>query len=210
MTTAAPIKLYRHALSGHSHRVELLLSLLGLERELIDVDLAAGEHKTPAFLGKNPLGQVPVLEDGGELIADSNAILVYLARKYDPAGTWLPVDPRRGAEVQRFLSIAAGEIAHGPAAARLVTVFGAGLDHDSARAGAEALFEFLETHLGARPYLAGDQITLADIAAYAYIAHAPEGGVSLEPWPRIRAWLERIEALPGFVGMQRTAVALAA
>ena len=77
------IKLYRHALSGHSHRVEMFLSLLDLDYSLIDVDLMNGEHKTEQFLKLNPFGQVPVLDDDGVIIFDSNAILVYLAEKYD-------------------------------------------------------------------------------------------------------------------------------
>lgn len=122
------IRLYRHALSGHSHRAQLLLSLLGLDAELVDVDLAAGEHKQAEFLARNRFGQVPVLEDGDNVIADSNAILVYLAEKYDTSKTWSPVDPVAAAEVQGFLSQAAGQIAYGPAAARLVNVFGAALE----------------------------------------------------------------------------------
>ena len=122
------IKLYRHPLSGHSHRVEVLLSLLGRDAEIIDVDLKAGAHKLPEFLAKNSFGQVPALDDGDVTISDSNAILVYLATKYDGARTWYPADLADQAEVQRFLSVAAGKIAFGPASARLVNVFGAGLD----------------------------------------------------------------------------------
>ena len=85
-----PIRLYRYALSGHAHRVQLMLSLLQLPCELIDVDLPAGAHKTPAFLARNPFGQVPVIEDGDFTLADSNAILVYLALRHDPARRWLP------------------------------------------------------------------------------------------------------------------------
>ena len=71
-----PIKLYRHPLSGHCHRVELFLSLLELPYELVDVDLVNGEHKQPEFLGKNIFGQVPVIDDDGTLLSDSAAILV--------------------------------------------------------------------------------------------------------------------------------------
>src|SRR2546421_6812040 len=92
--TAMPIHLYRHPLSGHSHRVQLLLSMLGLPYETTDVDFAAGAHKAPAFLAMNPLGQVPVIEDGPVTVADSNAILVYLARRYGDE-RWLPLDPLR-------------------------------------------------------------------------------------------------------------------
>jgi len=204
------IKLYRYPLSGHSHRVELFLSILGLEAEIIDVDLANGEHKQEAFLNKNIFGQVPVLEDGPITIADSNAILVYLASKYDSKRNWLPLGNEESAEVQRFLSIAAGEIAHGPAAARLITVFGAELDQDALIKQSHALLETLEAHLKDRDWLAGKQATIADIADYTYIAHAPEGNVSLNGYPNVRAWLKRIEALPGFIAMQATAVGLAA
>src|SRR3546814_17781104 len=86
------IKLYRHALSGHSHRAQLLLSLLGLDAELIDVDLKSGAHKQPGFLQLNSFGQVPVLDDDGTVVSDSNDILVYLAKKHG-GGQWLPEDP---------------------------------------------------------------------------------------------------------------------
>ncbi|HET6829045.1 MAG TPA: glutathione S-transferase N-terminal domain-containing protein, partial [Ramlibacter sp.] len=78
MNPAQPIKLYRMSLSGHCHRVELFLSLLGLTCELVEVDFAAGQHKQAAFLAKNPFGPIPVIEDGDVTLADSNAILVYL------------------------------------------------------------------------------------------------------------------------------------
>lgn len=204
------IKLYRHPLSGHSHRVENFLSILGLEADIIDVDLLNGEHKHPSFLQKNVLGEVPVLEDGPFTLADSNAILIYLASKYDKKRQWLPLGAEESANVQRFLSIAAGEIAHGPAAARLVTVFGAAIDHDTTIENAHALLESLEIHLQNRDWLVGDHATIADIADYTYIAHAPEGNVSLSSYPNVRGWLKRIEALPGFIPMKATAVSLAA
>jgi len=204
------LKLYRHPLSGHSHRAQLLLSLLGLDATLVDVDLAAGEHKQAEFLAKNRFGQVPVLEDGDVVIADSNAILVYLAGQYDASTTWLPGDPVAAAQVQRFLSTAAGQIVSGPAAARLVNVFGANLDHQRAIAVAHNVLGVLESHLDGRAWLVGNHPTIADVANYAYIAHAPEGGVSLDDYPNVRTWLGRIAALPGFVPMQPTAVGLAA
>jgi glutathione S-transferase len=206
-TPTAPIRLHRHPLSGHSHRVELMLSLLGLAFERIDVDLLAGAHKAPAFVAMSPFGQVPVIEDGDVTLADSNAILVYLATRYDPAGRWLPRGAVEAARVQQWLSVAAGQLAHGPAAARLVTVFGATLDHEQAKATAARLYAVLEGQLAARRYLAGDDPTIADVALYAYTAHAPEGGVSLAPYPAVRGWLDRIEGLPGFVPMARTPAA---
>ena len=204
-----PIRLYRHAISGHCHRVELFLSLLGLPFESIDIDLAAGVHKQPEFLKINSFGQLPALDDRGVTISDSNAILVYLATKYADA-SWLPSDPEGAANVQRWLSVAAGQIAYGPAAARLVNVFGAKIDHDRAKTIANNLFKLMEVHLTGQQFLVGDVPTIADVADYAYIAHAPEGDISLDPYPQIRAWLHRIEQLPGFVPMVDTKVGLAA
>ncbi|WP_447732731.1 glutathione S-transferase family protein [Pseudomonas shirazensis] len=203
----APIKLYNFPKSGHAHRIELMLSLLGLPTELIFVDLAEGEHKQPAFLAINPFGQVPVIDDNGTVIADSNAILVYLAKTYDQ-GNWLPEQPLAAAKVQRWLSVAAGPLAFGPAAARLITVFGASFNAEEVIGRAHNLLAVIDQELATQPFLTGTSPTIADVANYSYIAHAPEGNVSLEPYGNVRAWLARIEALPGFVAMPRTAAGL--
>lgn len=202
-----PIKLYNFPKSGHAHRIELMLSLLNLPTELVFVDLAKGAHKQPDFLALNPFGQVPVIDDNGTVIADSNAILVYLAKKYDN-GTWLPEEPAAAARVQRWLSVAAGPLAFGPAAARLVTVFGAAFNTDEVIARAHTLLKVIDAELAKTPFLAGSTRTIADIANYSYIAHAPEGNVSLEPYANVRSWLARIESLPGFVPMPRTVIGL--
>jgi glutathione S-transferase len=203
---AQPIRLYRHVLSGHAHRIELFLSLLGLPCEKIDVDMVRGAHKAPEFIARNnPFGQVPVMEDGDVAIADSNAILVYLATRYDPDGRWLPRDAVGAARVQQWLSVAAGQLAYGPVQARFIKLFGARLDLDRAQAISRKLFEVLDKELAKRPFLAGGAPTIADVALYSYTAHAPEGGVPLEPYGHVRAWLARIEALPGFVPMRSSA-----
>lgn len=203
------IKLYRHALSGHSHRVELFLSLLDLDYSLVDVDLMNGEHKSDDFLKLNPFGQVPVLDDDGVIIHDSNAILVYLAQKYDD-GHWLPSDPVGAARTQQWLSVAAGPIASGPATARLITVFGANYNADEVINNSNGLLTIINSELSNNSFLVGDGPTIADIAAYSYIAHAPEGNVSLQPHTNIRSWLKRVESLKGYVDMQGTKVGLAA
>lgn len=202
-----PIKLYNFPKSGHAHRIELMLSLLNLPSELVFVDLAKGAHKQPDFLALNPFGQVPVIDDNGTVIADSNAILVYLAKKYDN-GAWLPEEPAAAARVQRWLSVAAGPLAFGPAAARLVTVFGASFNTDEVISRAHTLLKVIDAELANTPFLAGSTPTIADIANYSYIAHAPEGNVSLEPYANVRNWLARIEALPRFVPMPRTVIGL--
>ncbi len=207
---ARPIKLYRAAISGHCHRVELFLSMLGLPFDVVDIDLVAQGHKTPGFLAMNPFGQVPVIQDGDITLADSNAILVYLAGRYaQDADAWLPRDPLAAATVQRWLSVAAGQLAFGPAAARVVQLFKRP-DNPEAVARAHALFAVMEQQLAQAAFLAGSAPTLADIANYSYVARAPEGNVSLVPYPALRAWLARVEALPGFMPMVKSPVGLAA
>ena len=202
-----PIRLHRMKLSGHCHRVELFLSLLGLPFEVLDIDLAKGEHKAPAFLALNPFGQVPVLHDGDTTLADSNAILVYLEKRYAP-GQWLPQDALGAAAVQRWLSVAAGELNYGAGAARVLQLFKRPDDPVAMQQRASGLLRVMEQALATRPFLAGPQATLADIALYTYTLLAPEGGVSLAPYSNVRAWLARIEGLPGFVPMLRTPIGL--
>ncbi|AHB07692.2 glutathione S-transferase [Pandoraea pnomenusa 3kgm] len=205
------MRLYRHALSGHCHRVELMLSLLELPFETVEIDFASAEHKQPAFLAISPFGQVPAIDDDGLLFADSNAILVYLASRYDTQGVWLPRDPVAAARVQRWLSVAAGDIAFGPAAARVAEVFKRDVDTRAMIERAALLLSRMEAHLAApqgTSFLAGDTATIADVACYAYIAHAPEGNVNLAPYPAVRAWLARVAALPRFVPMAASACGL--
>lgn len=192
------ITLYGHPLSGHCHRVALALSLLGLPYETVTVDLMARAQKEPDFLAKNPFGQVPVIDDGGTVVSDSNAILAYLAAKYDD-GSLMPRDPVGIAEVQRWFSVAAGEIKHGPGAARLVKVFNAPIDHAATLKTAEQILALLDAHLADRPYLVADRLTFADVAIYSYVARAPEGDVDLTPYAHVRSWLARIEGHPRFV-----------
>lgn len=203
------MKIHHVTLSGHAHRAVLFASLLGLKPELIEVDLAAGAHKQPEFLALNPFGQVPVLEDDGIVIADSNAILVYLAKKTGRTD-WLPEDAVGAAAVQRWLSVAAGELAYGPAAARLITVFGYDFNADEVIARAHVLLARLERHLTGRQWLAADHPTIADVALYSYLARAPEGNVDLSSYVQVRAFLARIEALPGFVAIPQTPAGLTA
>lgn len=205
---ANAVRIHSFPLSGHAHRVVLFANLAGIAHEVRNVDLAGGAHKKPDFLALNPAGQVPVIEDGDVVISDSNAILVYLARKYAPS--FFPSDPVLEAEVQKFLTLAAGELAFGPAAARLINVFNAPFDRAFCQATAAKVFSKLEAHLEERDFLVGDRVTIADVAIYSYTAHAPEGDVSLEPYPNIRRLLANVEALEGFVPMPSSKAGLAA
>jgi glutathione S-transferase len=204
------LKLYYHPLSGHSHRVRLFLSLLGIQHTLIEVDLLVKAQKTPEFLKLNPFGQVPVLDDDGAVFSDSNAILVYLAKKFGKTD-WLPESAAEAARVQRWLSVAAGEISRGPASARLITVFGAHFDAADVIGRAHAILKLIESTLAGHDWIIGGaHPTLADVALYSYVARAPEGNVDLAGYPLINRWLTRIEALPGFVPFQKTPVGLTA
>jgi glutathione S-transferase len=202
--TSPTLVLHGTVQSGHTHRVENFLSILG--RPYRFAHAPAAVRQTAEFRALNPLAQVPVLQDGDLVIADSNAILVYLARRYAADTQWLPGDPVTASNVQRWLSIAAGEMKFGPAAARVITVWGAPGDIAAAHAITARLFAFMEDHLTARSFLATDHATIADISGYPYVARAPEGRMSLADYPHIRAWLARVEALPGFKAMPMTPI----
>ncbi|MFA7416243.1 MAG: glutathione S-transferase [Rhizobium sp.] len=203
------MKLYHNPLSGHAHRAQLFLSLLGVPHELVHVDFATRAHKEPDFLAINAFGQIPVLDDDGVIINDSAAILVYLARKFQRTD-WLPEDALSAARVQKWLSVAAGEIAYGPAAARRVMIFKADVKTDEMIARAHHILSLIDAELARRDFITGERPTIADLALYSYIAAAPEGNVDLAPYGNVRAWLARIEALDGFVPFQKTRVGLAA
>ena len=141
---------------------------------------------------------------------DLVAILAYLAAKYDESGAWLPRDPAKFAHVQRWLSIAQGPVFNGPCSARLVTLFKAPLDHNRAVSVANGFFKTFDAELAGRRFLVGDKPTVADVAVYSYVALSPEGGVSLQPYKEISAWLRRVEEVPGFTPMPRSKVGLAA
>ena len=191
--------LHGGALSGHAHRVMLLARMLGVAIRMEAAPTPV--RQSAAFRALNPLGQIPVLQDGALVLSDSNAIMVYLARRYGPGTAWIPAEPVLEAEMQRWLSLAAGELAFGPARARLVLQFGIAEDLPHAQAIAAKLLGFMQLHLAGRDWLVGGGPTLADLALASYVAVAPEGGVSLAPYPAINAWLARLRTLPGWFDM---------
>jgi len=200
------LRIFSFPLSGHAHKVELFANVAGIAHEVVNLNLAGGEHKEEAFLSINPVGQVPAITDGDVTLADSNAILVYLARKYAP--NFLPTDPLGEAQVQRYLTLAAGDIAYGPAAARLINVFNAPFNKEQALMIAEKALTHLERELEGKEFLVNDTVSIADIAVYSYTAHAPEGDVSLDSYPNVRRLLKNVEALDGFVPMPVTKAGL--
>jgi glutathione S-transferase len=194
------MRLHDLVVSGNCYKVRLLCGLMTIPIEIQPVDFMKGAHKTPAFLALNPHGQVPVLEDGGLILRDSQAILIYLARKFG-GETWLPTDPEGLARVMQWMSTAANDVARGPNDARLHDKFGYKLDVEAARAKAHKLLALFEDHLATRDWLELNRPTIADVACYPYISLAPEGGVTLDAYPAVRAWMSRIRQLPGYLPM---------
>lgn len=196
----ASLRLYDLEPSGNCYKIRLFCALLGLPLELVPIDYVGGEHRRSPFLDKNPFAEVPVLKDGEESFRDSQAILIYLARKYG-GEAWLPIDAAQMAKVMSWIMVAENEIPRGPGDARLFEKFGIKLDVDLAREKAARILQLIETHLAGREWLALDRPTIADVACMPYIGLSHEGGVSLAPYPAIRAWIARIKALPGFITM---------
>ncbi|KWT69514.1 Glutathione S-transferase [Hyphomicrobium sulfonivorans] len=193
-------KLYDLELSGNCYKARLLCALLGVDLEIVPVDFLAGEHRQPPLSDLNPFAEIPVFVDGDIVLRDSQAILVYIARKWG-GERWLPDDAAGLARVTEWLVTAANEIARGPNDARLHDKFGYDLDVALARKKAARILGLLEARLSAHHWLALGRPTVADIACMPYVALSAEGGVPLDDYPAIRAWIARIRELPGFIGM---------
>ena len=193
------MQLYDYVLSGSCYKVRLFLSMIGKDFETIPVDYyPGGEHKTPEFLEINPLGQIPVLRDGDLTLRDAQAILVYLAGRYDTGRTWYPEDAETQGQIAMWLSFAGGEIMNS-SAARLH-------DIDKVRAAARAAFRVLDDHLTEREidgadWIVGDAPTIADIACFPYVALSGDGGIPLDDYNAIRRWIARFKTIPGFTIM---------
>ena len=192
------MKLYDLDPSGNCYKVRLFAALANIELELVAVDFLNGEHKKPPLSELNPLKQLPILEDGGHVVRDAQAILVYLAGTYGGLAWW-PDNARGQAEIVQWLSFAANEVHHSLNAARLVQKFGYPLDMAAALEKATAVLTLLDDHLQHNDWLALDRPTIADCAVYPYVVLAPEGDVDITPYSHVARWMARIESLPGYL-----------
>lgn len=191
------MKLYMTKGSGNAYKVSLLLSMLNVKYDPVILNTAEKEHKRKPYLDVNPRGQVPAIDDDGRVLWDSSACLVYLARKYG-GNQWLPSDPGEAGEVQQWLALAANEIQFGLQYARgIVRGIRGGHYEECAELGRQGL-AILEGRLASNQWLALGRPTIADVACYPYTSRAPEGNISLEPYPSVQAWIKRFEALPGY------------
>jgi glutathione S-transferase len=196
------LKLYDSDISGNAYKVRLLLAHLARPCKIVPVDILKGESRTAEFLAMNPNGRTPVLEDDGFVLAESNAILAYLAR-----GTaFLPDERARWALVLQWLFFE--QYSHEPyiATSRFL------LQHrpDSAeraaalaarREGGWSALRVMEEHLARHDYFV-EEYSIADIALFAYTHVSHEGGFALDDFPKIRSWTERVRTQPGFVRMR--------
>ena len=194
------IKLYDFELSGSCYKVRLLLNILKVSCERIPVDFVNKEHKTDKFLKLNPLGELPVMEDGEVRLRDAQAILVYIARQYDRSNTWFPDAPDSMGRIMQWLSFGGNELM-ASAGARLVKILNYPLDLPALQARAMTAFRILDAHLAGREFLEFGHPTIADIACFPYVAMAGEGGIDLKPYPNILHWIDRIKHIPGFTPM---------
>lgn len=196
------IRLYGMTGSGNCWKPALLMRQLGRPFEWVEIDILKGESRTPRFLAMNPNGKVPLLEVDGRFLAESNAMLCYLAE-----GTpYLPADPWRRAQVMQWLFFE--QYSHEPyiATVRFWVHYLKKRDEwkekiaEAMRKGHAAL-AVMERQLAATPFLAGPDYGIADIALYAYTHVAHQGGYDLAGYPALRDWLRRVEAQPRFEKM---------
>ena len=188
--------LYDYVLSASCYKIRLMAALLGQELTLKAVNFhPAREHKSPEMLALNPAGTLPVLVDGDLILTDSVQILRYLTRE---APQW-STDNDRWFDFAATLNDTLG-------LARLHDILGYEADIDAARTQGVAALRLLEAALTDRRFdggifLTGPHATIADIACFPNTALAPDGGVSLDPYPSIRLWMRAIRSLPGFIEM---------
>ncbi|MBF0276749.1 MAG: glutathione S-transferase family protein [SAR324 cluster bacterium] len=200
------MKLYDYILSGNCYKIRLFLSFLDINYETVPVDYYPGrEHRFPDFLEINPLGQLPVLVDDEVKLRDAQAILIYLASKYDTSGRWYPRNPEAMGKIAMWLSFAGTEIMNS-SNARLHDMLAYDLDADKARANAHAAFRILDDHLvevgfAGQEWIAGTQPSIADVACFPYVALSRDGGIEHDDYPAIQSWLTRIQSLPRFIDM---------
>ena len=195
--------LYGNSTSGNCWKPAVMLHARGLPFRWIEVDILKGESRTPEFLRLNPNGRVPLLVlPDGRALAESNAMLLHLGE----GSAWLPSDPYLRAKTYEWLFFE--QYSHEPYIATVrFWVKYAGKAQEKAQeivdrtARGHAALAVMEKALSATPFLVGEQPTLADLALFAYTPVAPDGGFSLEPYPAIRRWLERVPSVPGFVPM---------
>lgn len=194
------IKLYDIDISGSCYKIRLLLNILGQEYETIPVDFVNKEHKTPKYTALNPFGEIPIFEDGAVHLRDAQAIMVYLAQKYDKTNQWYPNDATAMGQIQQWLSTGGGEVMNA-AGARLVKVLKYSMDLEKLHAGAHRVFKIMDDHLAGREFLELGHPTIGDIACFPYTALAGEGGIDLSGYKNVLAWIERMKRLPGFITM---------
>ena len=194
------MKIYGDTQSGNCYKVQLVCQLLNIDHQWIDVDILAGDTKSDDFLKKNPNGKIPLLElNSGETLSESNAIINYLAFGSD----LYPNDRLAQARVLQWQFFE--QYSHEPfiAVARFINKY-LGLPADKAdeyaakQTGGHKALHVMEQQLAQTPFLAGEKVTTADISLYAYTHVADEGGFELDAYPAIRAWLDRVAALPNF------------
>lgn len=190
-----------------SYKVRLLLAFLGLDHARVPVDVHPGrEQDTAAFRALSPRGTLPVLVNGDLVLRDAEAILAYLARRFDPRDQWLPADdPALFGEVMTWLSFAAGPL-RAASAARLHAMFEAPADMAAAIRGARGAFRDMEDHMTVREvdggeWFVGGTPTIADVALFPAIALSRDAGIEHDAYPALRRWMRRFRAVPGFTTM---------
>lgn len=195
------ITLFDSRLSLNCYKIRLLLSILNVSYVRQAVDLRKGEHKSPEMLAMNPFGQVPVLRTDSLALRDSTAILVWIARTYG-SDEWIPRDADAEAEVNAWLMASAFELRLGPYEARLKKHFPSlCVTGDMVNVNTVQALQLYEARLAGHAWVALDHATIADIAAFPALAHCGDGDVDLAPYPAIRAWLDRVRGLDGFVNL---------
>ncbi|MCB1051444.1 MAG: glutathione S-transferase family protein [Acidobacteria bacterium] len=198
------MKIYGDYRSGNCYKIKHLLTLMHRDHTWVSINVLKSETRTPEFLAKNPNGRIPILElSDGRILAESNAILFFLAQ-----GTqYIPKDEFQQAKMLQWMFFE--QYSHEPhiAVARFILCYLSRPNQREAelparyKSGYQAL-DVMESHLAQQDYFVGDQLSLADIALYAYTRVADEAKFDLSGYAAIQAWFDRIEQEPGHILMR--------
>ena len=195
------ITFYDAPISGNTYKVRLLLKQLEIPHKAVRLDIAGGAVRAPDFRKVNPFGRVPFIAEEEFSLGESNAILLYLAR----GSKLLPADPRSQALIQQWMFFEQNQVELAIGLPRVWKKSGIDqhpsvLEHYAPRA--VSALKVLERHLAGRDWFVGDGYSVADIALYAYTHMAPEAGHALAQFPAVSAWLQRVQARPGWFALE--------
>jgi glutathione S-transferase len=200
------LKLYDYELDDQCYKVRLLLNVLGCSYDKVSLDVHPGaEQRTAFYLALSPLGELPTITEGDLVVRGAEAILVYLACKYDSTRLWFPEDAASAGLVAQWLVFAGSDL-KAASVARAHAMFEIDADEAAACRTVHRALRVMEDHMIRQecrnaPWFVGPAPTIADIALFPSIALSRDFGIDHDEYPALRQWMAQLRGIPGFITM---------